>query len=60
MSSRRGWGAPLGRLTRVRPNDYLPEGALAIGAGLMAAGITAYGFLILSARSLGVDRKSVV
>ena len=32
---------------------YLPEGAVAVGAGLAVAGLTTYGFLIASARALG-------
>lgn len=31
----------------------LPEGTLAVGAGLIVAGVTAYGFLAISARALG-------
>jgi O-antigen/teichoic acid export membrane protein len=33
----------------------LPEGTLAVGVGLVISGITAYGFLVLSARVLGKD-----
>lgn len=53
---RRGPAPLLRRLADVRPDDYLPTGALAIGAGLMVVGVTGYGFLIVSARSLGVGR----
>jgi O-antigen/teichoic acid export membrane protein len=34
----------------------LPEGTLAVGAGLLVSGITAYGFLVLAARALGPER----
>lgn len=34
----------------------LPEGTLAVGAGLIVAGVTAYGFLAISARALGPVR----
>ena len=34
----------------------LPEGTLAVGAGLVIAGLTAYGFLSVSARALGPER----
>ena len=33
----------------------LPEGTLAVGAGLLVSGITAYGFLVLAARALGPE-----
>lgn len=36
----------------------LPEGTLAVGAGLLVAGVTAYGFLVVSARVLGPERYS--
>jgi O-antigen/teichoic acid export membrane protein len=34
----------------------LPEGTLAVGAGLIVSGITSYGFLAISARALGPER----
>jgi len=34
----------------------LPEGAPAVGAGLIVVGLTAYGFLVVSARVLGPER----
>ena len=34
----------------------LPEGTLAVGAGLLVSGITAYGFLVLAARALGPEQ----
>lgn len=40
-----------GRLARI-----LPRGTLAVGAGLLVQGITAYGFLVVSARVLGPER----
>lgn len=39
------------RLLRV-----LPQGTLTVGAGLLLHGVTAYGFLVLSARALGPER----
>ncbi|MGH7426450.1 MAG: lipopolysaccharide biosynthesis protein [Candidatus Methylomirabilales bacterium] len=39
-----------------RNRNPLPEGALAVGAGLFVAGVSAYGFLVVSARALGPDR----
>jgi O-antigen/teichoic acid export membrane protein len=37
-------------------NNPLPEGTLAVGAGLIVSGITSYGFLAISARALGPER----
>src|SRR5581483_5112390 len=34
----------------------LPEGTLAVGAGLIVSGVTSYGFLALSARALGPEK----
>lgn len=34
----------------------LPEGTLAVGAGLIVSGITSYGFLAISARALGPEK----
>lgn len=34
----------------------LPEGSMAVGAGLLVFGVTAYGFLVISARALGPER----
>ncbi len=34
----------------------LPEGTLAVGAGLLVSGVTAYAFLVLSARALGPEK----
>lgn len=33
----------------------LPEGTLSVGVGLLLSGVTAYGFLVLSARALGPE-----
>ena len=40
-----------GRLVRI-----LPAGTVAVGTGLLVQGITAYGFLVVSARALGPER----
>lgn len=37
-------------------NNPLPEGTLSVGAGLIISGLTAYGFLAISARALGDER----
>ncbi len=37
-------------------SNPLPEGTFAIGGGLLLAGCTAYGFLVLSARAVGPER----
>ena len=37
-------------------SNPLPEGTLAVGAGLIVSGITSYGFLAISARALGPER----
>lgn len=34
----------------------LPSGTLAVGGGLLVQGVTAYGFLVVSARALGPER----
>jgi O-antigen/teichoic acid export membrane protein len=39
-----------------REKNPLPEGTLAVGAGLVIGGLAAYGFLSVSARALGLDR----
>ena len=39
-----------------KEKNPLPEGTLAVGAGLIVSGITAYGFLAISARALGPTR----
>lgn len=39
--------------TRASP---LPEGTLAVGAGLILLGVTSYGFLVVTGRVLGPDR----
>lgn len=38
------------------PRNPLPEGTIAVGAGLLVTGVTAYGFLVLAARALGPER----
>jgi O-antigen/teichoic acid export membrane protein len=42
-------------VTRAAQRNPLPPGTLAVGAGLVIAGVAAYGFLSLSSRSLGAD-----
>lgn len=42
-------------LSRTRRSNPLPEGTLAVGAGLMVAGVTAWMFLVLAARVLGKE-----
>ncbi|MGH9041894.1 MAG: lipopolysaccharide biosynthesis protein [Acidimicrobiia bacterium] len=39
-----------------KEKNPLPEGTLSVGAGLIISGITAYGFLAISARALGPSR----
>lgn len=39
-----------------KEKNPLPEGTLAVGAGLIVSGVTAYGFLAISARALGPSR----
>ncbi len=39
-----------------KEKNPLPEGTLAVGAGLIISGVTAYGFLAISARTLGPSR----
>ncbi|MDQ3680167.1 MAG: hypothetical protein M3378_06425 [Actinomycetota bacterium] len=44
---------------RVRPGrllGVLPPGTVPVGAGLLVNGVSAYGFLVLSARALGPER----
>lgn len=43
---------------RARARNPLPEGTLAVGAGLIITGLTSYGFLAISARALGPERFS--
>ena len=43
-------------LDRQRSRIPLPEGTFAVGGGLIVAGLTAYGFLAISARALGPER----
>ena len=38
----------------------LPEGTLAVGAGITVAGIAAYLFIIISARMLGTERTGAL
>jgi O-antigen/teichoic acid export membrane protein len=42
--------------SRFEEKNPLPEGTLAVGAGLIVSGIAAYGFLAISARALGPSR----
>ena len=59
MADRRVSTASAADLATLGINDRrspLPEGTLAVGAGLMVSGITAYGFLVLAARALGPER----
>jgi len=37
-------------------SNPLPEGTLAVGAGLIVSGVTSYGFLAISARALGPEK----
>jgi O-antigen/teichoic acid export membrane protein len=39
-----------------KEKNPLPEGTLSVGAGLIVSGVTAYGFLAISARALGPSR----
>src|ERR1044072_7103856 len=39
-------------------SNPLPEGTLAVGAGLIVSGVTSYGFLAISARALGPERSA--
>ncbi|MGH9149742.1 MAG: hypothetical protein ACRD0F_05315, partial [Acidimicrobiales bacterium] len=43
-------------LDKTSANNPLPEGAMAVGAGLLVLGLTAYGFLVISARAMGPER----
>lgn len=43
---------------RSREHNPLPEGTLAVGAGLLVAGITAYAFLSITANVLGSEKYS--
>lgn len=47
-------------LDRAKARNPLPQGTLAVGAGLLVAGVTAYGFLVISARVLGPERYSAL
>jgi len=47
-------GAP-NLVSRASDRNPLPEGTISVGAGLIIAGISAYGFLSLASRSLGQD-----
>jgi O-antigen/teichoic acid export membrane protein len=47
----------LGRLLSRNP---LPDGAFAVGAGLLVSGAGAYGFLVVSARALGPERYAAL
>lgn len=42
--------------TSLRPTGFLPTGTLAVGGGLLVLGASAYGFLAVSARTLGPER----
>lgn len=44
------------QILRRSDSNPLPEGTFAIGGGLLVAGITAYGFLVLSARAVGPEQ----
>lgn len=43
-------------MAEARGPGPLPEGTLAVGAGLLVSGVTAYGFLVLAARALGPEQ----
>jgi O-antigen/teichoic acid export membrane protein len=47
-------GAP-NLVSRASGRNPLPEGTISVGAGLVVAGLSAYGFLSLASRSLGPD-----
>ena len=49
-----------GILRAIRDRGFLPEGAPAVGIGLVVAGVTAYAFLIVSARALGAQRYAAI
>jgi O-antigen/teichoic acid export membrane protein len=49
---------PSSLLQRANERNPLPEGTLAVGGGLLVAGVTSYGFLVISARMLGAHRYS--
>ena len=42
--------------SRLRRWNPLPDGTTQVGAGFVVAGITSYGFLVISARALGPER----
>jgi O-antigen/teichoic acid export membrane protein len=44
----------------VRHSDIFPPGTVAVGVGLVVTGITAYGYLLLTARVLGPTRYATV
>ena len=46
---------PSSLLQRASERNSLPEGTLAVGGGLLVAGVTSYGFLVISARMLGAQ-----
>ncbi len=45
-------------LDRRPSGNPLPEGTLAVGAGLLVLGLTAYAFFVVAARALGPERYS--
>ena len=47
-------------IARTAENNPLPEGTIPVGAGLVIAGATAYGFLILTGRVLGPERYAAL
>ena len=49
---------PRSLLDRAPGGNPLPDGTLAVGAGLLVLGVTAYGFLSLSGQALGPERYS--
>lgn len=47
-------------IARTTANNPLPEGTIPVGVGLVIAGATAYGFLILTGRILGPERYAAL
>lgn len=47
-------------LERAATNNPLPEGTIPVGSGLVLAGASAYGFLILTGRILGPERYAAL